>query len=239
MRSATIAALVGGLVAGGASPGFAQVGYEPPKSPFRDLEYRQELSALGGYYAAAEDVAGVAPRGGPMSGLRYELRIGGPAQLFVRAARVESERRLLDTGRPAPERNLGVRAQPLYLADAGISLNLTGQKSFHNIVPVLATGLGIASDFKRAADQQADSARRGFKFGTPFALSFGGGVRWTPGGRFQLRVDATDYVYRIKYPSSFFAAPAGVPPVLPPTQEQSQWKNNLAITIGASYLFFR
>jgi 2,3-bisphosphoglycerate-independent phosphoglycerate mutase len=48
--------------------------------------YRQELTGFTGYYAAAEDPVGVAPRSGPMLGVRYEIRLGGPAQFYARAA---------------------------------------------------------------------------------------------------------------------------------------------------------
>ena len=59
-----------------ASTAGAQVGYPPERSPYRDLEYRQELTLLTGYYAASADPAGVAPRSGPMLGLRYDVRVG-------------------------------------------------------------------------------------------------------------------------------------------------------------------
>ena len=235
MRPVVIGAL---LLAAGAAPARAQVGYEPPESPFRDLEYRQQLTAFGGYFRPAEDVAGVAPQGGPAVGVRYELRIGGPAQLMVRAMRVASERLLVDASAPAP-RPTTTRAQSLYVADFGISLNLTGQKSWHGLVPVVNGGLGIAADFQGDADPQTDTTATGYKFGTPFAFSAGGGVRWVPGGRYELRVDVTDYLYQVKYPASFFAAPDGGAPLLGPRVKQNQWKNNLAFTVGASILFFR
>ena len=221
-----------------AAPARAQVGYDPPDSPFRDLEYRQQLTAFGGYFRPAADDAGVAPQGGPALGLRYELRIGGPAQLMVRAMRVASERLLVDASAPAP-RPQPTRSQPFYVADVGISLNLTGQKSFHGLVPVLNGGIGIASDFESDTDPQTDTTATGYRFGTPFAFSFGGGVRWNPGGRFQLRADVNDYLYQIKYPSSFYIAPTGSTPVLESDVKQNQWKNNVALTLGASILFFR
>ncbi len=238
-RAPLQAAMIVALGAGVAAPALAQVGYDPPRSPFTDMDYRQELSVLGGYFSAASDIAGVAPQSGPALGLRYELRIGGPAQLMVRALRVSSERRLLDAGLAAPTRSLGARSEALYLADVGISANLTGQKSYHGFIPVVNGGFGLVSDFEGKADPQADTARTGYKFGTPFAFSFGGGVRWTPGGRFQLRADVNDYLYQIKYPASFFTAPTGVTPVLAADVKQNQWKHNVALTLGGSYLFFR
>jgi hypothetical protein len=74
------------------TPALAQVdvGYPPPRSPFRDLEFRHELTLFGGYYIAPKDPAGAAPRSAPMEGLRYELVVGGPAQLVLRLARVYS-----------------------------------------------------------------------------------------------------------------------------------------------------
>jgi hypothetical protein len=232
-------ALAGAAFVAAAAPSRAQVGYDPPASPFRDLEYRQELTVFGGYFNAGTDVAGVAPQSGPAVGLRYELRIGGPVQLMVRATRVDSERQLVDAGVAAPARNFAVRSQPLYVADVGLSLNLTGQRTYRGFIPVVNGGFGIASDFEGDADQQSDTTRRGYKFGTPFAFSFGGGLRWTRGGRFQLRADVADYLYQIKYPASFYAAPTGVTPVLDPDVKQNQWKHNVALTLGGSYLFFR
>jgi hypothetical protein len=209
----------------------AQVGYPPAQSPFRDLVYRQELTAIGGYYAAGKDPVGVAPQSGPIIGARYEVRIGGPAQFAVRAARVFSERNVLDPTKPEAERIVGTESWPLYLADLGITFNLTGQKSFRGIVPVATVGGGIASDFKGGRDVG------GYRFGTAFALSYGAGVRWVTGGRYQLRLDVLDYLYQVRYPNSYFTANGTLPPVR--SGSQSAWTHNAAITLGGSYQFFR
>jgi hypothetical protein len=210
------------------------VGHAPQRSPYIDLEYRQEATLFGGYYNAGTDLVGVAPQSGPMVGLRYDLRRGGPAALTSRLAYVSSQRTVIDPRRPASTRIMERDAAwPIYLADVGISLNLTGQRSYRRFVPFVTTGLGVATDFKGGADVGA------WRFGTPFALSFGGGVRWAPGGRFQLRADVGDFLYQIKYPASFFSAPSGVTPVLGNDVKQNQWKHNLALTLGVSVLFSR
>ena len=80
----------------------------------------------------------------------------------------------------------------------------------------------------------------GYKFGTPFALNVGAGVRFVPGGRFQLRVDVADHLYQIRYPSSYYQSSSPtVDPVLPARQKQNIWKHNAALTIGVSYLLGR
>ena len=211
----------------------AQVGYPPERSPYRDIEFRQELTLLTGYFSASTDPAKVAPRSGPLLGARYDVRVGGPASLTVRAARVFSERNIVNPVLSGDARTVGTEAWPLYVSDVGITLALTGQKSLHRLVPVLNAGAGVVSDFRKA-----DVG--GFRIGTAFALNFGGGVRWVPGGPFQLRADVTDYLYQISYPGTYFSAPAGGgEAVLGGSQGRSVWKHNAAITVGASYLFFR
>jgi len=210
----------------------AQVGYPPDRSPYRDLEFRQELTPFTGYFWASEDPAKVAPQSGPLVGLRYEVRIGGPAQLFARVAGVFSERTPIDPTLPAAQRQLPTQSWPLYLSDLGIALNLTGQKSLHSLVPVLHGGIGIATDFK--GRDPGD-----YQFGTSFAFSFGAGLRWVPGGRFQLRADIADYLYKVEYPPSYSVPTGGNPAVLDPGQGSSSWQNNAMFTLGASYLFFR
>jgi hypothetical protein len=146
---------------------------------------------------------------------------------------VFSQRTEVDPTKVAALRSLGTKNVPLYLTDVGLGLNLTGQKSLHRLVPVIKGAIGIASDFKGAD-------KGGYKFGTTFAFVFGAGVKWLPGGNLQLRADVTDYLYQIQYPSSYFTKPAsGGDPFLPQDQARSEYKHNAALTVGASYLFFR
>lgn len=219
-----------------AMPAAAQsvdVGYSPPKSPFRDLEYHQELTFFGGYLSAAKDPAGAAPKAAPMEGIRYEVAVGGPAQIFARLARINSERNVIDPTLPAATRQLWSQSWPVYLVDAGISLNLTGQRTFHGVVPVVSSGVGLVSDLDKAVD--ADP----FNLGTTFAFSFGAGLRMVPGGRFEVRADVGTYLYQIKYPTGYYVAASDNTAVLPQNQAKSFWKRNGAFTLGVSYLLFR
>ncbi len=220
--------LVAGLLA---APLGAQVGYPPSESPFRDLPYRQDVTVFSGYYAAGNDPVGVGPQGAPMVGVRYEVRIGGPAQFYARAAHAFSERTIVNPTLPVGEREIGTTSMPLYLLDLGLSFNLTGQKSYHGFVPVLTFGGGVASDFRSERDVGD------FRFGTPFALSLGGGIRYVREGPLQLRLDFVDYLYQVRYPTSYFVSTGGAAPVR--RGSQSAWTHNKAITVGASYQFFR
>ena len=210
----------------------AQVGHLPENSPYRDLESSQEVTFFGGRYSAGLDPIGVAPRGGPMYGLRYEIHVGGPALLMARWAHVNSERFPIDPTKSGAAAQLGKKNVSLNLYDINLVLNLTGQKSFHNIVPVVNFGAGIASC---SCSVKLDP----YTFGTPFAFSFGGGLRYVPGGRFQLRADWGDYLYQLKYPAAYYLTPATGTAAVGGRQARSFWKNNRALTLGASLLFFR
>lgn len=218
-----------------AVPASAQVdvGYPPPKSPYRDLEFKQEATAFGGYFIAGKDPAGAAPQNGPMAGIRYEVAVGGPAQFVFRAARISSERRVIDPAQPVASRDLGTQSWPVYLVDLGLSLNLTGQRSFHGIVPVVYTGVGVATDLDKQVEEDP------FNLGTTFAFSLAGGLRIVPGGRFQLRADAGTYIYQIKYPTAYYALTSDNTSVLEAKQAKNFWKRNFGLTLGASYLLFR
>ena len=210
----------------------AQVGHLPQSSPYRDVETSQEITFFGGHYSAGQDVLNVGPRSGPMFGIRYEKHVGGPAFLMVRWSHVNSERNVIDPTKVGAAAQLGRRNVSINLWDADLALNLTGQKSFHHIVPIVNLGVGVATC---SCSFDPDP----YKFGTPFAFSFGGGLRYVPGGRFQLRVDWNDYLYQLKYPTQYYIHTTGSGAPAPSGQARSFWKNNGALTVGASLLFFR
>lgn len=222
-----------------AAPLAAQVGYDPAKSPYHDVPWRQGLTFVAGWYNAAIDPAGVAPRSAPMYGLRYDLQLAGPAQLTIRSAATASKRHLLDPRQPKATRMLGEVDAPLLFTDIGLTLNLTGQRSWHGLVPLVQFGAGVASDLKPATD--VGNYKFGGTSGTTFALSLGTGVRYVPGGRFErweVRGDVTDYLFALKYPGSYIST-ATTPSVLKPDASASSWRHNAGFTLGLSYRFLR
>jgi hypothetical protein len=228
----SIAPIVGATLLCSAAAVGAQVGYPPSRSPYVDLEHAQELTFIAGQYHAHRDPADVGPQSGLLLGAHYEWRAGGPAHLTAEFARVSSDRRLINPFKPvAAGRELGDASRPLYTGDVGLGLSLTGGKSWHHIVPEIAGGAGLISDFHA----QADSG--GFKFGTRFALTWGGGIRIVPGGKWQIRGDVKNRLYTIGYPQTYYVAPIGGTAVIPQTQAKSFWTNNPAFTLGLSYLF--
>lgn len=221
-----IAALIGCGTAAG-----AQVGYPPAASPFRDLLYKQSVDVEAGVFVPRRDPAGVAPQSGPMVGIRYGVQFSNPLVLSVRVATAFTDRDVIDPAAAPADRVIGTRSSQLVMADLNLGLALAGFRSWHHIVPEVGLGAGFVSDFKGA-----DAG--GYKFGAPLALLATGGARWVPGGRWQLRADLTDRLYKISYPQTYYQTTGGEP-VLGPQESNSRWMHNPTISIGIGFLFDR
>jgi hypothetical protein len=216
-----------------AVPAAAQVvGHPPSTSPYNDLEFSQELTAEFGYVKARHDPAGVAPKSAAMIGLRYELSLVGPLALSSEVTRTFSNRDVIEPTLPRATRSVGSESAPVYSADLALALNLTGRKSFHHLVPQVRAGIGVVSS-------PAKDATSGYAFGTPFAFTFGGGVKVVPGGRVQLRADLTDRVFKLSYPDSYYRLASDNTAVLDVSTPRSFYTHHLGMTLGLSYLFGR
>lgn len=213
-----------------AAPVLAQktVGVAPVTSPFRDLEYKDDLTIFGGL-GGGRDRVGAAPNGGPVLGVRYDLFVSGPAAFTARFVTQLADRDILRTrGVPPAPRLVRSVSQPLYLTDIGVTINLTGRKSWRNVVPSINGGLGLAADFRSASDSS------GYRFGNRFMLQAGAGIKWHARGRWTLRADLSNYFYNVSYPSSFriLGPQGGEQPILPITDGLTGWTRNTMLTVG-------
>jgi opacity protein-like surface antigen len=216
-----------------AAPASAQVGHEPAKSPYVDLEYGQELTLLGGYVRTRHDPAGIAPKNYPVLGVRYELKLTGPLAVSADIMSGSATRDVLDPLKPAATRKLGSTSNGVLAADAALAMNLTGERSWHSLVPQVRAGVGLVSS--RAKDDSS-----GFAFGTRFAFVLGGGVKYVPAGRrFQIRADVTDRIFKLDYPDAYYRLATDNTAVLPGTTSKSFYTHHTALTVGVSYLFAR
>jgi hypothetical protein len=103
----------------------AQVaGHLPENSPYSDLETSQEFTFFGGRYTAGKDPIGIAPRDGPMYGLRYQIHVGGPAFLMARWSHVNSSRFAIDPTKTGTARQLGKQNVSVDLFDVDLAINL-------------------------------------------------------------------------------------------------------------------
>ena len=151
---------------------------------------------MGGTDRTEKDDIGAAPHSAPLIGARYDLTIGGLAQFFVRAMRVSSERTAFNPLGISPDsQKLGKVSDPLVMGDLGFALDLTGQKSWHNLIPTIGFAIGVAN----ASNGVAEEIRT--YFGTQFSISSDLGLRYELGKTYELRIDAGNTLYQNHYPS--------------------------------------
>jgi len=210
-----------------------QVGYPPSASPYQDFSNKQEFTLYSGWFTGNTGRAGSSPQGSPLLGFRYGIKLGGPVEADVHVARAFSQREVISPDDVPAERDRGPIKVPLYMMDLGLSFNLTGAKSWHHLVPTFGFGGGAVTDAGAAKDIAQ------YHVGTEFAITFGAGVRYVPGGHWSLRAELNDWMYQTQFPNSYFVAPGGLKPVLPSTSAQNQWLHNGVFTLGVSYLVGR
>jgi len=208
------------------------IGTEPSQSPFRDLPTTQQLTFSAGWLNATTDAARVGPDAGPLLSLRHDIHLGGPAWLTTRYSALISERRVIDPGLPAVDRLQGKQSVTHHLANIGLTVALTGKKTWRGVVPTLGLGVGLTSDF-------APRDIGGYMFGTKFALAFGPGVRILLPRGYSMRVDITNDMYQIQYPSTYFITASDTTSVLAIGAARSSWRSNWGITTGFSIPLFR
>jgi len=226
------ALLIGCLTLLAIAPAGAQVGYPPTQSPYTDLEYRQELTPLFGYSRARTDPAGILPQSAFMVGLNYEVYLAGPVSFTTTYAHTFSDRNVVDPTKPKATRSLGTESANVNSLEVGLAVGLTGRKSWHSIVPQIRAGVGI---LQSGAKDEAS----GYKFGTPLAISFGGGLKFVPGGRFQLRADITEHLFKQTYPDSYALPASDRTAVISESTSRRFYTHHTGLTLGVSYLFGR
>ena len=213
-------------------PAMSQVGHLPTASPYEDYKPGQTLSASGGWLAIKRDPAKVAPDATGFVSLRYDIGVGGPAYLFARYTVAPSTRNVFDPSKPAKTRLVNTVSATTSVVDLGLEIALTGQKTWHHLIPSLSGGLGIASDFAKA-----DTGL--YRFGTKFSFTYGLGLRYLLRSGYSVRVDATNYIWQYQYPERYFLKAADSTALLSDTKSRSVWRGNWGVSAGVSVPIFR
>jgi len=218
-----------------AAPLGAQVvGHTPENSPFEDLRGRQALTLLTGVIAPGGDPAGVGPRTGMQLSARYELLLTGPLWLQARATYAPSlERTVKDPVLVGAARNVGTSTRPLAALEAGFGLNLTGNKSWHRIVPQVHGGFGWVTGGTNEFDVG------GYKFGNKFTASYGVGARIVTGRAWELSADVTHLFWKYKYPDDYSGNGGTGDVSILQGGALGPWQGNAVLSFGVSRFFFR
>src|SRR4051812_35441350 len=117
MRERVKALLFGAAALLAATSAQAQVGHDPARSPYADLEHSQELTLLGGYLRTRHDPADILPKSRPMFGVRYEATLTGPFAVSADVITGFGERNVVDPSKPVATRDKGTQSNAVVEAD--------------------------------------------------------------------------------------------------------------------------
>ena len=216
------------LMVGTANSAAAQVGYPPDRSPYRDRDHNRDWTFFGGQFKAESEPVGVAPKDGPMAGVRWQMHLTGPLYFGMRLAGASVDRTIIDPTKRVAERVVGTEKVPMVFADAGLEMSLTGHKTWRGFAPFLNGGIGVVGDLRGRNDVGS------YRFGIPFTMTLGTGLSYTVSRNMSLRFDWSHYIYRISYPETYYLKTTEDPAVLPVGAQRSLWRRNPALLIGVS-----
>lgn len=191
--------LSGVLLAAAATAGQAQVGYEPRKSPYREITKGKSFTFLVGYFGGSGGSLGVGPHNGLTVGGRFDLRLGGTIQLGFGFAVADLERLII---RPTLDsvpvlETIGPIRQEVLMFDFTMQVNLTGAKSWKRLAPYFAVTIGLA------VGEDSPLNTGDFVFGNKIYLTPALGTRVMLSQTFHLRFDARAQFWKLSFPPAF------------------------------------
>jgi hypothetical protein len=197
-------------------------------SPYQDFSQLHAFQLDVGYFAGNTGDAGVGPQGAPVANLSYGMHIGGAMFAFATLGYTPSKRTVLDPLLPKAQQNVGTVNDPLIFGNLGLLLAVTGEKSWHGMVPFVGFTLGAAY-----SSEKPDAG--GYVFGTKFFFGLGAGLRYRLKRPWVLNISAWDYLWQLQYPTTYFTS--GPNSVLPINAPDKQFANNGVFTIGLTYVW--
>jgi hypothetical protein len=211
-------------------------------SPYQYLTKKQSVEITAGYLFTDPTVhvndtltAAFGPQSAPLVSMAYSLRVSEAVSLRAEVGYAPSKRSVYradvtsDTTTVSPVRTSTKVDIPLYVADAGLRLNLTGARTWHGMAPWAGAGAGLVGWIKgTSADEASVPVTERFQFGPAFALALRAGNDWYPTQRLSVGVHASDYLWKVKVPRGFQSGSKAV---------TSEWTHNFGVTAGAAVHF--
>jgi hypothetical protein len=201
------------------------------RSPYRFIDETHSLGVFAGYLLTSPGTPEVGPQDAPIFGVRYNLRFTGPLSGEASIGFIPTNRQVQQEDAATPGFQLqpvGEATMNLLLAEAGLRFHLTGPRAWRGLAPyVVGTG-GIAADLSGRGELDAAVAEnQQFRFGPSFAVGLGAGTDWFLSDRLSLRLEARNHVLRVPVPAGLLEA----------QRAETQWTNNLGITLGTALHF--
>jgi hypothetical protein len=209
----------------------AQVGYDPGRSPFRDVRGGSAVRFLVGYLGGDRGTVPVGPSDGTTFGVRLEMSLGRVTTLTAGFAYGQTTRYIVDPNKDSVSRRSALMDNGIALVDLGIQLSLTGAKTFHGVMPYVGASLGLATGKSLPTDTS------GYVFRTKLTVAPGAGLRWYPARRLSIQADLRAVFWKLSYPIAFKAPAPDGSRVLALTDPETDWTTHPWISLGVGWTF--
>lgn len=223
------------LALSASTPLAGQVGHDPAGSPYHPITNRMSIGALGTYVGGSRGKVGVGPAHGPGGGLRFEMRLTGPTDVFGSVTWNNLRRFVADPKAAADARISGPVDMGLLVAEAGLVILLAGDKSWNGFAPYLGASLGIG--FGASVPQDTS----GYGFSSKFISGPLVGTRFYLGRSAYVRVEGRLQFWKLSYPTSYFLrsddAPTDPPILDPAVNSETEWTSHPTLMVGLGYAF--
>lgn len=214
-------------------PLVAQVGHDPAGSPYRDIRDRSNIVATGWKIGGGGGRLDIGPTDGELLGLRYEMRLTGPSDAMLDISYGRFQRLVPDPDAAQEQQLTGPIQQSILFVTAGLSVLLTGDKTWNRLAPYLGGSLGLGFGGDVAADTS------GYRFNAKFVSGPHLGVRYYATSALSLRLEGRLLFWQLKYPTRFFTNPVRAPDDPPllnqETDPDSEWTSHPVLVIALGY----
>ena len=202
-------------------------------TPYRFVEQNQAGGLTVAFINTDKGSVGLGPESGTAFGARYHIRLTGPFFAEAEVLYFPSTRAVLDTAVvDSAFEQVGEADMAIVSAMASLRFQITGQRTWHGILPFILLGAGAAAQVQ--GDDEADAAVPGearFDFGTTFAGQLGAGIELFPVERLALRVDVRNILWQLDTPQALLQRDIGR------TLPEQEWTNNVTASLGISLHF--
>lgn len=221
--------LLGLLLVGLAAPAAAQ----RIDTPYRFFDHTQAVGLTVAHVSTDRGTIGLGPESGVAFGGRYHIRLGGPFYVEGEALYFPTTRAVLDTMVvDSAFRQVGEADMALAVVMASLRFQLTGQRTWHRMLPFILAGVGVAVEAKGDEEAEADvPAEARFDFGTTFAGQVGAGIELFPVQRLAIRIDGRALFWQLDTPQGLLTAD------LDRRLPTDEWTSNLTASVGLSIHF--
>tara|TARA_Y100000590_G_scaffold175894_1_gene201010 strand:- start:5137 stop:5835 length:699 start_codon:yes stop_codon:yes gene_type:complete len=204
-------------------------------SSYRFVKNKQEGGIFIGNTKLNSGQFGLGPKSAYVYGGRYSVAFASALAFEGSGTIFKGKRDVIDVRRNDNEQLIGQSTIDLYLFDAKLKLNLTGQRTWRGLQPFVAFGGGMAlsSSLERSLEKTANiPVEYQYNFGSKFVGTLAAGLNFHLSSKIMMRLDGVMNIWKIVTPPGWLTTEADLGII-----EGDEWVAAQHLSIGTSWRF--